>query len=121
MNRTSAVGNIVLVPVPEQYLNSVYRLLGRLADEGNEESSTLPSHQVSQPRRITWTEDDILRLSSLLKDGAGRTVMNLITSNVGEWIPFSRVIQESGLTPDQARAQLGVFTKLVKKHFYKSG
>lgn len=96
---------LVQVAVPKEHLGAVYEALARaMAGEAGETPQVLAE----------WTEQQVSRLKRGAKRAA-RVALELTAARPGEWVPYSEVIEQSGRTHDQGRADMAVFSALVKK------
>lgn len=111
---------IVMVPVPRRHLSAVYRTLatemGPTAGGGSPSSAETASAHLSDDG---WTKDEILRLKRMIRTTTPRVIMDLTTSRLNELISLRDVEVKAGRTYEQARADLGGFTRLIKGQFHK--
>lgn len=125
----------VLVPVPVRLLGEVYELLGRRMAESKElkfsgvfEQRLVASESVKRygeevrdavvaQRSFSASELGLLK-RTLEPTSLARTLLDMCSNAPGEPVSFESVVSEAGLRPEQARGQIGAFTKNLKKLFH---
>lgn len=66
---------------------------------------------------MEWTVDDLNRLRGMTLSPTVLALMRLTTERPDDWVGFTELIDEADRMPEQARAELAVFTMLVKRRF----
>ena len=113
----------VNVPTSKRYVLAVYHFLGTLEQEGT--SGSVPrekSETAGEKNRDQWWSgtDPVARLTRLKSASPSETaltLLNLTASQPTRWVSFEQVSREAGRSSDQARADLSVFTVLIKQLF----
>jgi hypothetical protein len=110
---------IVQVPVPRQYLDTVYRAL---ADAMADTSSAAPSGSVLPTQHgrssvVPWNRDEIKQLRQAIRTKTPRSILDLTTAQPGKRVSLRDVENHAGRTYPQARADLAGFTQLVRRKF----
>lgn len=111
---------IVNVPVPRKHLHAVYQALARAMAEEGTTPAELPASPKTSPDQlpIDWGGKDRQLLAALrqqLTAAAAVAMLDLAAERPVSWITFREVVEHSGRTEGQARADLGTLTKLIRK------
>lgn len=115
MVRNESVGDeIVSMPVPARLVPLVYRVVAEaLARDTGGESR----RDTAQAESGQWSKDDIERLKKEVTSRTVRSLFDACAEHPGQWVAFADICARAGHAPDTARAELGGFTKLLKRRF----
>lgn len=130
---------IHMVPVPDYALPAVYEVLARLTSQQQTETTATERDEMSPsalvdevvpeedsvfvPGNGYWTDHEIEELAGMLKNDAGRAIIQAIALNstMGDWTYYDELIEAGesvagpDFGPDNVRAQLSWFAKYAKK------
>jgi hypothetical protein len=114
---------MVLLPVPQQHYATVVRALAD-ALGGNGELRTdfgvsphVESEGGDKKPDGEWTRDEVRRIKETVRNSSVRALLDLTSERPGEWVSIREVEQRANRTFPQTRADLGGFTKIVKRLF----
>jgi hypothetical protein len=118
---TQDTDEIVQVPVPRRHLTAVYRALAEsMGTAAGTPPPTVPPTLMGGNQQlpvVPWTAADLKRLKEMIRTPTPRVVLDMTTERLGERIPLQAIAKRAGRTRDQARADLGGLTQLVRRRF----
>jgi len=126
MSPNTPSDDVVLVPVPTQYLPAVYQALAAAMGErppaisaaAADGASLLPPAQRS-PRMTKdgWTQTMVVRLNRVLHLDGARALLDALAKISPEELALPAAADIAGVSPQQMAGQLAGLTRRCKKEF----
>lgn len=112
--------DLVNVPVPRRYVMDVYQFLAEREQAAASSSANKAiNNNASSDNRTQWwaTDGRIPRLKKVIENETVLALLDLTADHATTWVSFEQVYRTVGRPFNQARADLGSLTVLIKRLF----
>jgi hypothetical protein len=108
----------VKIPVPVKYVEKVYVLLGKLADDESDDS-TMDASGDRQSASEGWAEEDLERLNRSTQTSVQRVagMLDLLSKSPGQPIAYTDIVGSLNLTRGELQGALSGFSRWIHKNW----